>query len=314
MQSKIGKPVLFFAGLLILLFVISILFKENCNLKGSPYEDVLSEPTDTLDYLVIGDSECASSISPMEIWNSYGYTGYNCGVPGQQMQDTYYMLEEVLQNQSPKVVLLETNIFYRNPKFYKKIVNFSGSVTKRVFSIFEYHNLWKYFSLNADSTAENTYSNPLKGLRYNTSVEPYSKGPYIHETGNTAVIDKLPLFYLNKIVELCDEQGIQLILYSVPSPLCWSYAKHNRTADFAEANNLAYVDLNLHSDELGIDWSSDTRDHGDHLNFCGAKKVTNYMGEYLSQHCNLTDHRHEENYSSWNDALSAYLKQTNQTT
>lgn len=151
-----------------------------------------------------------------------------------------------------------------------------------------------------------------KGYQYSAIVNPYKSGPYVTETEDVYVIDEQPLLYLNKIVNLCRDKDIQLILYSAPSPKCWSYAKHNAAADFANEKQLTYIDLNLDIDTLGIDWAKDSRDDGDHLNYFGAKKVSDYMGKFLSDHTDLTDHRKEERFAGWNKELNNYLKLTEQ--
>ena len=64
-----------------------------------------------------------------------------------------------------------------------------------------------------------------------------------------------------------------------------------------------YLDMNLKTEELQIDWEKDTRDGGDHLNFAGATKVTAFLGSYLKGNYALSDHRQDEVYSSWNEDL-----------
>ena len=66
-----------------------------------------------------------------------------------------------------------------------------------------------------------------------------------------------------------------------------------------------YIDLNV-GNELKIDWSKDTCDKGDHLNYSGAMKVTEYLGEYLSGNYELPDHRKDKAYDAWGQALKAY--------
>ena len=143
-------------------------------------------------------------------------------------------------------------------------------------------------------------------------MDPYVDGSYVIATDEREEIQKVPLYYLDKIVKLCKEREIDLILYSVPSPKCWSYARHNSNADFAERNQLPYIDFNLLQEEINLDWSRDTSDKGDHINFYGAQKVTAYIGEYLSTHYDLPDHRQETSYSDWNEVLEDYLKETKQ--
>ena len=45
---------------------------------------------------------------------------------------------------------------------------------------------------------------------------------------------------------------------------------------------------------------------GDHLNLFGTRKMTVYIGDYLRDNCDLTDHREDPAYKSWADQLAAY--------
>ncbi len=313
------KSISFLTVLFILLYIASYSLIPYNNVGDSLYKKangILKEPKDTIDYVSIGDSECSASISPMEIWNTYGYSGYNCGVPSQQLQDTYYLLERILKSQHPKVVFLETNAFYRDFKYINSLETSMEEAVKKIFPIYKYHDNWKFFHFYMlKAIGHKTKLAPTtvyKGYQYSAIVKPYKSGPYVTETDDVYVIDDQPLLYLNKIEGLCKEKGIQLILYSAPSPKCWSYSKHNAAAAFAKENQLTYIDLNLEIDTLGIDWANDSRDDGDHLNYFGAKKVSDYMGKYLQEQLSLTDHRKDEKFDGWNRELGNYLKLTEQ--
>ncbi|WP_077610251.1 hypothetical protein [Clostridium sp. Marseille-P2415] len=311
------KTTLFLAGLFLLLYAGSYLLLPYNSMENGFYKKangILNEPKDTIDYIAIGDSECSVSISPLEIYQAYGYAGYNCGVPGQRLQDTYYLLERLLQNQSPKVVLLETNAFYRDFKYINALETTADEAAKKIFPIYKYHNSWKYFHFymlkNLGRKAKQGPVTVYKGYEYSAIVKPYKSGPYVNKTDDICQIGEQPLFYLNKIAELCGEKHIQLILYSAPSPKCWTYSKHNAAASFAKEHQLTYIDLNLNIDALNIDWAKDSRDEGDHLNYFGARKVSDYIGTCLTEHTDLKDRRKEEQYASWNRELKNYLTLT----
>jgi hypothetical protein len=317
--KNIIKPIVFVTGLFLILFVLSFFFIPVNSIDNGPYRKlggILKEPKNTIDYLAIGDSECTTSIIPMELWKEYGYAGYNSGVPGQRLKDTYYMLEKLLKDQSPRVILMETNAFYRYYQNAQALQNYADETAEEIFPVYKYHNSWKLFHFymlkDMKKEPKNTRINPMKGYHYNVVVRPYHNGSYIQKTVKIEKIQDQPLFYLNKIIAQCKEKNIQLIFYSAPSPLCWTYAKHNAAATVAHKNGLTYLDLNLKNDVLDINWLKDTRDQGNHVNFRGAKKVTNYIGTYLSEHSNLTDHREDKRYRSWNKALNKYLKLTKQ--
>lgn len=305
--NNIIKPIAFISIFFIILSILSLFF-----LKETPKNDIGFEEKNTIDYLVIGDSEAYTSISPMEIWNKYGFTGYNLGVPGQRLQKTYYSLKKVLKNQKPKVIMLETNSAYRVFGVYEETNKILRSILENNFAVYKYHNRWKKFNFinngKANANINKSKTNILKGFRYNNKVKSYIKGSYVKETDVIEKINEIPMYYLNKIVKLCNENNIRLILYTSPSPVNWNYKKHNGIEVFAKENKLPLLDLNLKNDELKIDWLKDTYDKGDHLNFSGAKKVTNYIGNYLAKNTNLIDHRQDKKYESWNDLWKKYLK------
>ena len=64
--------------------------------------------------------------------------------------------------------------------------------------------------------------------------------------------------------------------------------------NYAKENELPYIDLNMKTKEIGIDWKTDSYDKGDHLNLHGAQKVTAYMGKYLTENYSMPDHRGED--------------------
>jgi hypothetical protein len=58
--------------------------------------------------------------------------------------------------------------------------------------------------------------------------------------------------------------------------------------------------------EIGIDWQTDSYDGGDHLNYAGAVKITDYMGRLLWDTGLFTDKRQEAAYATWNTALEEF--------
>jgi hypothetical protein len=51
--------------------------------------------------------------------------------------------------------------------------------------------------------------------------------------------------------------------------------------------------------QMDFDWSTDTRDGGDHVNLSGSKKVTAAIGRYLKKNYDLSDQRENADYSTW---------------
>ena len=305
---KIFSILAFFLGLAVLLIGLSFVFMPKNNMSEFGMEEVsangiLGEKENTIDVLVLGDSESYSSISPMEIWKETGYTSYVCGTSAQHLNYTVTMLHRAFEKQAPKVVILETNAIYRevtkSSALKAKITNY--------FSVFQYHDRWKSLGWHDFIGKTNfTWTDDYKGYRYNSSIAPSTKKDYMKETDAIAEIPELNVKYVEKIKAYCDENGAKLLLLSTPSTVNWNYARHNGIQNLADEIDCEYIDLNIMNDKVQIDWNKDTRDKGDHLNHSGAVKVTRYISEFLSETELLTDHRPDAEYAKWNNSLKNY--------
>lgn len=297
---------LFFAGLIALFFITSRIFipKDNTEEAGMEHvraNGILAEPPDSIDILVMGDSESYNSYSPLLMWKETGYTSFTCGTDAQKLTYTKTLLERALEKQKPKVVILETLAIYRPIKLDNVVLEELSST----FPVFRYHDRWK--RLSSDDFTQSvtaTQTHPYKGHAHITKVVPCDNKEYMHPTDKAASIALVNQYYVKAIKELCDRHGAQLLLVSTPSPVNWSYERHNGIQTFADELGCDYVDLNL--EPLGIDWTKDTFDKGDHLNHFGSVKVTSFLADYLRDRGGLTDHRSDPAYSGWDQALKDY--------
>ena len=123
-----------------------------------------------------------------------------------------------------------------------------------------------------------------------------------------APIPKRNRAYVERIKAFCDENGAQLLLVSAPSTLNWNMARHNSTQAFADALGIGFLDLNTAHEQVAIDWNTDTRDKGDHLNYFGAQKATNVLGAYLADTGLLPSHKDDPAYADWNTQSDAFSR------
>lgn len=302
MKAKILKPILFLAILAAIMAALGPVFRPKQAESISELKGI-----GQVDYLVVGDSESWASFQPMEVWRTHGFVGYNLGKPGQRLQDFYDDLKTMLAVQRPQVLLLETDILYKN---LLSLTEFEGLLTSELGELFpfiRYHEQWQNMlpDLESGQTESADYA---RGAYLNQTVVPYPDPDYYQAT--TDEVRKMPALYryfAERILSLCQENGIQLILYSSPSPKNWSYAMHNGLGAFAQQYGLEFIDFNLIQDQIGIDWNTDCLDDGDHVNLSGAMKVTDYLSDYLAEHTELTDHRGEEQFQNWDADLETYL-------
>lgn len=309
--KKFLHVLLFFVIFIVLLFVTSQLFfffgKKSTGKVQDRNTNITSiqvEKENTIDVLVLGDSLSYASISPMQLFEEKGVTSYICGQHAQRIFETYTALENGLKTQSPKVVLLETNLFYRYKGNEVQLELFED--IQNLFPIFRYHNVWKQMLFGATDTRRD-----YKGFIIRDWAHAY-EGRYDYmdiDNNKCEEVKEYVYEYMDKTVALCKERGIQILLYSTPSPKCYNGAKHNGLVAFANKYNLEYIDLNEYVDEIGIDWRKDTVDKGDHLNLYGAQKVTSFMGDYLVSHYNLTDYRGTQLGDEWSKMVEEYKQE-----
>ena len=277
---------LFAVFLMAILLAASFVFMPKNNMSEFGMEEaqangILGEKENTIDVLVLGDSESYSAITPMQIWKDAGYTAYVCGTSAQPLNYTSVLLHRAFEK--------------------------GGTELANYFSVFQYHNRWKSLGLH-DFTgkAKFTWTDDYKGYRYNTKVDPARQKEYMKPTDKVAEIPALNIQYVREMKQFCDENGSRLVLVSTPSTVNWNFQRHNGIQKLANDIGCEYMDLNLMNDRIQIDWSKDTRDKGDHLNHFGAVKVSRFLSEYLKETGLLTDHREDPAYAKWNDSLKKY--------
>lgn len=271
--------------------------------RSRPFLAIAAEKKETLDLVVVGDSESYTSVSPMQMWKEQGIAGYICGQPGQKIQETYYMLKTALKEQSPKVVVLETNLMFRDPGPIKNLQSTIAEPARYHFPLLRFHNLWK-IAFDGKKPGEPVF----KGFSIRSGVAPFDSGDYMKETEEVQEMPKAVQFYMEEIRELCKRSGAELVLMSAPSPKNYSCKKHNAIENYAKEKGLTYVDLNLKIKELGMDWQQDSYDKGDHLNLFGAQKVTAWLGKYLKEKYEMPDHRNDPAYENWNRMEKKYAE------
>ena len=311
-MKKLKRVILFLLVFAVLLWAcsagIQIIVR---NVSGSVsgrsrvFASVSAEKKNTIDVLVAGDSESYTSVSPMDLWDRAGIAAYDCGQPGQRIQETYYILKTAFRTQSPKLVLFETNTMFRDPGFLK---NVQLSLTEPLayhFPVIKYHNAWKAL-FDGPGGPKKSY----KGFEIRDKVVSYEGDKeYMKETKDKAQIPEVVRIYMEKIKRLCEKNGADLLLVSAPSPKNYNYKKHNSMEEYARENELPYVDLNMKFRDIGIDWKMDSYDRGDHLNISGARKVTAYIGEYLADNYDLPDRRNDDGWREWDDLAREYLEE-----
>lgn len=312
MGKKILHSVIFFAGLAIILVVTSKLLAPKGEVyNASEYDrkvkELSEEANDTIDVVFIGDSEVYASFDPLYMYNEDGFTSYILGTYGQRLCDTYALLEEMFKTQSPKLVAVETNCFFRFGGLADETSDEFLNLVLKYVPAMKYHSLLKMIFLNSGSKTEKM----MKGFVYKTETQEYLGGQWMIPTEEVETINPVNVDYINKIIELVRKNGAEPIFVSAPSPICQNQKQHNAIDLLAKENNVAYYDFNYVAEEIGIDWHKDTKDAGNHLNYKGSCKMSAYLSKLLSEKYELTDRRNDEKYASWQEAYREYIQYVN---
>lgn len=296
-------------------------------LEGGMIEEYYAENKDH-DVIFIGDCEVYENFSPAVLWQEYGINSYIRGSAEQLMWQSYYLMEETLSYEKPKAIVFNVlAMMFNEPQkesynrmtldgmrwSTSKIKSIQTSMTEEesfvdyVFPILRYHSRWnqltkddvQYF-FHKDKVTYNGYYMRVDVL----PAENVPKGRPLadYQFGETAYE------YLNKMVELCKEQGVELILVKAPSLYPYWYEQwEEQMVDFAKENGLKYYNFLDCIDEIGLDFTQDTYDAGLHLNLSGAEKLSRYFGEKLAADCGMESRRGEDALEAeWTKKLADY--------
>lgn len=281
------------------------------------------------DVIFIGDCEVFSNISPVTLWEKYGITSYIRGSAQQLVWQSYYLLEETLKYEKPKVVVFNVLAMkYNEPQkeAYNRLTLDGMKLSKHkigavkasmmenedlityIFPLLRYHSRWSEISAEDFKYVFGKKKLSHNGYLMRIDVKPVGYIPKGRMLADYSFGDN-SYYYLEKMVRLCKENDIELILMKSPSVYPYWYPEWNRQmVDFAKDNDLAYINfLEIAEDKIGIEYDKDTFDGGLHLNLSGAEKFSEYLGEILSNDYNLPDHRNDEEYEKiWRDKVDFY--------
>ena len=340
MKKKIIISVLAILLITILLTLFSALLvpKYITNPEGRLIGEYYSQPSGN-DVIFLGDCEVYETFVPAILWEKYGISSYVRGSAQQLIWQSYYVLEETLKYETPKAVVFNVySLKYGTPQ--------SEAFNRMTFDTMK----WSSSKLNgilASMTEEESvvdYIFPI--LRYHSRIseldgndfkycfsspKPVSDSGYLMQTGivprpeqteeprelRDYDFSQTSIDYLDKIKELCEGKGIELILVKAPTN-SWNYYWYDeyeaQVKDYASRNNLKYYNLIESEAEIGIDWSVDTYDEGFHLNVYGAEKTTDYFGRILSEECKIPNRKNEDELAEkWNDRVQKYIDRKEKT-
>lgn len=280
------------------------------------------------DVVFVGDCEVYENLSPDVLWNEYGITSFIRGSAQQLIWQSYYLMEETLKTEKPKVMVFNVlSMKYAEPQneAYNRL-NLDGmklspsklravqasmteeeSMLSYLFPLLRYHSRWN--ELSSEDFRYLFHRDILSDSGYlmNVQVRPAVNVPAGKPLPDYRFSD-VCYGYLDKMVQLCRENGVQLVLMKAPSLYPYWYDQWEaQIEEYAAGNGLLYVNFLELTEEMGIDFDTDTYDSGLHLNLYGAEKMSRWFGRWLTENTAVEDRRGQEPYTQvWNEKSAAY--------
>lgn len=280
--------------------------------------------------IFIGDCEVYANFSPMVLYQEKGISSYVRGSSQQMIWQSYYILKETLKYEIPKVVVFNVNSMrYDEPvseaynrltldkmkwspekiEMIKTSMREEESMLSYIFPILRYHDRFDKLTQEDFTYLFNEKKNTYQGFLINKEIKPLENVPTVKKLANYRFAD-IDYEYLQKILDLCNENNIKLLLIKAPSVYPHWYEEYDeQIEEFAQKNNINFINFLDKVEEIGIDYKQDTYDRGLHLNLTGATKLSKYFANYLKENYTLTDYRQNSEVNKiYQEKLEQYNK------
>lgn len=280
------------------------------------------------DVIFVGDCEVYENFSPAVLWQEFGINSYIRGSAEQYIFQSYYLLEDAFRYEKPEVVIFNIQSLQfseAQSEAYNRMslegMKWSSTKVKAIFAsmkegehfldylfpILRYHTRWSQLESTDVEYLFETKSVSFNGYYMRVDVKaaenvPTGKPLADYSFGENA------WKYLDMMVELCEKEGVELVLIKAPSLYPYWYPQwEEQVEEYAREKGLPYINFLELQEETGIDYTTDTYDGGLHMNLSGAEKLSRWLGSWLMENASLTDRRGEEDLSArWEEKLAAY--------
>lgn len=332
--KRVAAVVLFLALLTGIMGGVNWLFQMKDMDGCYPVRMFYKQEKNTVDVLCLGSSHTYTNINPAVLWDEYGIASYNLAGSNQPLWNSYYYFKEALKYQTPELVVLDVyraietddyqdeartvmNTFgLRYSKDWMENLEVSLSPTASYMDYFlrfpVYHSRYQElkqsdFKLyNGDVNGENYKGFNLKSV----STTVFGEYPDVSAVTEVGEMTEKTREYLEKIILLAQENDVPLLLVSAPymGGVLEDKEIYNQVELIAEAYGVEFIDFNEHYTDIGLDLERDFAEWS-HLNYDGSEKYTRYLGKIMTENYDVSDHRGDVRYDSWEKNARFYEKQ-----
>ncbi len=288
---------------------------------------------DLIDVVFMGSSHAFFGVNPAVLWEQYGISSFVMGSCSQDMDMTYHFLKELLKTQSPKVVCIDLyaltyevsgeeiadDNIYRATLSMNPSLNSLQLILKEVDEEEQMQHILRlpiihtrYQELEQEDFVDSDFDHFGRGY-YRIFLSGGSPGisEELQDNTTAAVLSEESMEWLETMIALSEEEDFELVFFLTPYNIeenesAWE--QYNAVKLYAQEHDIPVLDFFTLSEEIGLDYEQDFWNEY-HLNSYGARKLTEYFGEYLHETVELADHRGDDSYWQWEWDLEDYLSE-----
>ena len=264
------------------------------------------------DVLFLGGSHVLNGVIPIQLWEEQGVTAYNLGLSDSTPAMQYWTLKNALEFSSPDLVVLDVAALSDAKVSASADYNHAmmddlrhlGTKIAASFDLFgSLGDRLGYLFPQRDEDSGDLAPDGKLGFHWLRTVKAVTLPDFTADAASVPD-DNVSVSYLRRMIELCQAEGIQVLLTTLPYQ-----ADEAALADLACLPTLAaeYGLRYLSADELAaclnpeIDFAN-----SNHVNLSGAQKLTRAIGSCIAESYALPDHRTAAAYGHWDDLSETY--------
>lgn len=286
-----------------------------------------------IDVLFFGSSHIRNGIFPMELWNDYGITAYNMAGDGNRIPMAYWRFVNALDYQTPKLVVMDVYGGSTEGKvstLWQTHLSFdcfplSMNKYRMMRDLFDDENMEDYdkrWELLADFSIYHTRWNALNETDFYSHSDLEKKSS--EWRGSLPLAQIIPVQknviesksrltdvnrnYLENMIILCQSKNIDILFINTAYDSGEESESYSKSVqELTDQYGVEYIDLT----KLDIvNYETDFYNAGPnaHVNFTGAKKLTNYIGMVISSKFQIDDHREDPGYQAYWESYQNYVK------
>ena len=266
-----------------------------------------NEEEDQFEVMFFGPSHAYAAFSPLVIWEETGIKSYVFSTQQQPLWATYTYIKEALKTQSPALIVLECRMALGDKEYYMEegddkavtypymddlplswnkvelAVQSAPEPEERfglLFNFMMYHSRWNDLHREDFTFRRDEARDPYKGFVMLEPQEPLQPRPASETVTQAVPLLEKNQYWLEEIIKLCQEEGIELWLIKSPSNLeLEEKALLNTVEETARRYNVPFHDFNVDYADIGLDESMFFDAH--HMDALGAGKFSRYFAHIL---------------------------------